>query len=183
METANPGCRLRDQVLWEDVETVRLLTESSGFFSAQEVEIAMSLVVERLEFGESCGYYFLFAQGPDSCLGFACYGPYDDRPEWFDLYWIAVSDELRGQGVGRLLLSEVVRRVRDSGGRLLRAETSGRAQYGPTRKFYERNGFVHTRTDRDHYAEGDDRCIYDKQLSAPFDARESEPTGSEEVLQ
>lgn len=94
-----------------------------------------------------------------------------------------MSDDHRGQGVGRLLLSEVVRRVRASGGRLLRAETSARDQYRATRKFYERNGFVLTRTDRDHYAVGDDRCIYDKRLSAPFDVREPDSTGSEEVMQ
>ncbi|BBD08087.1 GNAT family N-acetyltransferase [Desulfovibrio ferrophilus] len=168
-DTAVIDLGLRDEVCWEDVETVRVLTDSSGFFTPKEVEIAMSLVVERLEHGPGCGYHFLFAQGPDSCLGFACYGPFENRSDWHDLYWIAVRGSQRSQGVGSRLLAEVELRVCASGGVWLRVETSSQPRYEPTRNFYERKGFLLTRVDIDHYAKDDDRCIYDKRLGALCD--------------
>lgn len=158
------GWTLREAVSWQDAETVRRITVSSGFFSDQEVQVAMSLVVERMENGAASGYDFLFLEAAGRPLGFACYGPKEARPAVFDLYWLAVLDAERGRGMGRCLLEAAADRARARGGRLLRAETSAREQYAPTRRFYEHNGFELTRLDPDHYAPGEARCIYDRRI-------------------
>jgi len=44
------------------MDSVRGIVESSGFFSAEEVEIAVQLVQERLTKGIQSGYHFLFAE-------------------------------------------------------------------------------------------------------------------------
>jgi hypothetical protein len=44
-------------------------------------------------------------------------------------------------------------------------DTSGRAQYGPTRAFYERMGYVRHELVPDFYSPGDDKVVYRKQLT------------------
>jgi len=45
-----------------DITRVRQIVESTKFFYDHEVEIAVDLVAERLNVGESSGYYFVFAE-------------------------------------------------------------------------------------------------------------------------
>ena len=155
-EEASPG----------DKESVRRICEVSGFFSAEEVEIAQELVEERLVKGVASGYHFLFAQHGETVLGFACYGHIAGTEASWDLYWMAVEEKKRGQGLGRKLQAEVERRTTLLGGRRLYAWTSSRDQYHPTRKFYERLGYSQEATLRDYYKPGEHLVIYVKQLSA-----------------
>jgi ribosomal protein S18 acetylase RimI-like enzyme len=50
------------------------------------------------------------------------------------------------------------------GARGIYAETSGKAQYLPTRRFYERAGFAEAARLPDFYAVGDAKIIYRKDL-------------------
>ncbi|MGI6387310.1 MAG: GNAT family N-acetyltransferase [Desulfomonilia bacterium] len=73
------GLVFRREVEPADVEIVRSMTETTGFFSAEEVLIAGELVRERLEKGPESGYYFIFAQecpgeGQDSLVHTGCTG-------------------------------------------------------------------------------------------------------------
>ena len=45
-----------------DAARIREIVESTGFFYDHETDIAVELVEERLEKGESTGYYFVFAE-------------------------------------------------------------------------------------------------------------------------
>jgi ribosomal protein S18 acetylase RimI-like enzyme len=154
----------RDEVRPGDREVVRRLCESSGFFSAEEVEIAVELVAERLAKGAAGGYHFLFAQYGEAVSGFACYGPVAGTEASWDLYWIAVAGKERGRGLGRKLQAEVERRTLLSGGRRLYVWTSSRDQYLPTRAFYERLGYTREATLRDYYKPGENLVIYLKLL-------------------
>ena len=154
----------REEVSSGDRESVRRLCELSGFFSAEEVDMAVELVEEHLAKGVASGYHFLFAQHGDTVLGFACYGPIPGTESSWDLYWIAVEEKKRGQGLGRKLQAEVERRTALLGGRRLYAWTSSRDQYHPTRKFYERLGYSLEATLRDYYKPGEHLAIYVKQL-------------------
>ena len=146
----------------EDARAVREMVAASGFFNPAEIEIAVELVEERLEFGESSGYYFVFAEQDGAVRGYTCYGPIAGTESSFDLYWIAVDPGGRGRGLGRLLMQETERIVRAVGGRRIYAETSGREQYAPTRRFYERLGFTRETQLQDFYAPGDDKVFYVK---------------------
>ena len=97
-------------------------------------------------------------------LGFACYGPRPLTRGTFDLYWIAVRCTAQGRGVGGALLQRVAQEVRAMGGRMIVAETSGRPDYAPTRRFYETHGYVREATITDFYAPGDDLVIYVQRL-------------------
>jgi ribosomal protein S18 acetylase RimI-like enzyme len=154
----------RYDVVPEDRDHVRQIVESTGFFYAPEVEIAVELVEERLKRGVASGYHFVFADRDGTTRGYACYGPIACTLASFDLFWIAVENGCRGQGLGRALLAEAERQIRGRGGQRVYIETSGRAQYLPTRAFYERCGYALEATLKDFYAPGDDKWIFVKAL-------------------
>jgi ribosomal protein S18 acetylase RimI-like enzyme len=163
-QAPDPGWTFRHEVVAADRLRVRRLVESTGFFSPSEVDVAVDLVEERLRRGEAGGYYFVFAERDGQTAGYACYGPIAGTAASFDLYWIAVHPSAQGAGLGRLLLAESERRIGLAGGRRVYIETSHRAQYVPTRAFYERGGYDLEAILKDFYAPGDDKAIYVKAL-------------------
>lgn len=154
----------RYEACFEDSAQVLRLAEATGLFNAEEVAVAEELVHERLSKGAESGYHFVFAEDNGRLLGYTCYGPIPLTASSYDLYWIAVSPDYQRKGIGRLLLDETVRRVRQAGGDRLYADTSGRQQYENSRAFYERMGFHREALLADFYAEGDAKVIYSKKL-------------------
>ena len=160
------GWILRDDVRPADRETVRSIVERTGFFRADEIDIAVELVDEQLAHGAASGYHFVFAESDGVVIGYACYGPTACTLGSFDLYWIAVDPDFQGQGLGRLLMRAAESRISAAGGRRIYVDTSGQAKYLPTRTFYERCGFRCEARLVDFYAPGDDRIIYGKAVVA-----------------
>jgi ribosomal protein S18 acetylase RimI-like enzyme len=165
MKTA---AEFRTETRPDDVAAVRDLAAATGYFSASEVAIAAELVEERLQRGPASGYEFLFADGAgrlDGRLeGYACYGLIPCTLSSYDLYWIAVHPDTQGAGLGRRLLQECERRIRALGGTGVYAETSGKAQYVSTRKFYERCDYATGAVFADFYGPGDDKYVFVKIL-------------------
>jgi ribosomal protein S18 acetylase RimI-like enzyme len=158
---------LRDVVTPRDVAAVRDIVERTGFFRPDEVAIAVELLEERLARGAASGYQFVLADVQDVVAGYACFGAIACTVASYDLYWVAVDPQFQRQGIGRLLLAAVESRIVSAGGRRIYIDTSGRAQYSPTRAFYERSGFRCEATLRDFYTAGDDRLIYAKAVRGP----------------
>jgi ribosomal protein S18 acetylase RimI-like enzyme len=163
-----------------DVNRVEVVTRATGFFSEEEIGIARELVEENLSKGEAASeYYFLVldaanaeAQPHGGIDAYACFGPIPGTKASFDLYWIVVAPNAQGRGLGRQLVSAVELRVRAVGGRRLYADTSSRAQYAPTRAFYERSGFVQVALLEDYYDDGDGKVMY---LKTPDASRAQAP--------
>jgi ribosomal protein S18 acetylase RimI-like enzyme len=148
-----------------DITAIRDIVASTGFFNAEEIAIAVELVEERLQRGEKSGYHFVFAQTPDDrVVGYACYGPISGTKSSFDLYWIAVHTDARGKGLGGVLMEKAESAMADMGAVRVYAETSSRAQYKPTRSFYEKQGYVQTALMEDFYDEGDGKVVYMKKV-------------------
>jgi GNAT superfamily N-acetyltransferase len=162
--TAGTRIAFRYDVAPSDMQTVAEIVASTGFFNPAEVEIAVELLEDRLEFGDASGYFFVFAEQAGQVLGYTCYGPIAGTDGSFDLYWIANHHDHQARGLGRVLMQETERLIRDCGGRRLYAETSGRPQYEPTRVFYERLGFFRETHLQDFYAPGDDKVFFVKVL-------------------
>lgn len=80
----------------------------------------------------------------DEVLGFVTWEPRPDRGA--EITWMAVRADVRRHGIGRLLLGELVGRLRGGGIRRLDVKTlSARDPYPPyaqTRAFYRASGFV-----------------------------------------
>jgi ribosomal protein S18 acetylase RimI-like enzyme len=157
--------RLRWIVNPEDAVSIQALAASTGFFSYQELEIARELVEERLANGEASGYHFVLAEDQNRLLAYTCYGPTDAAPCAFDLYWIAVLNEHRRQGLGALVLARTEERILAMGGREVFVETSSKTQYAPTRAFYKAHGYSLYDIQPCHYGPQDDLVVYAKKLS------------------
>lgn len=147
-----------------DTDMVRDIVTSSGFFSEEEIDVAVELVQERLSKGLSSGYHFLFAQEGDRVIGYSCFGPIPCTTESYDIYWIAVEVMLRGSGLGREILQRVEKEIRDVGGKRIYVETSSRDQYTPTRSFYMHCGYREEATLEHFYSPGDHKVIFLKVL-------------------
>lgn len=150
----------REEPQPSDMKRVREIVVSSGFFSEAETEVAVELVQERLNKGIESGYYFLFAEKDHNVIGYSCFGPIPCTVESYDIYWIAVQEELRRSGLGVKILKRVEERIRKIGGKRIYVETSSREQYKPTRSFYSRCGYCKEATLKDFYSPGDDKVIY-----------------------
>jgi len=138
------------------------LPRATGLFREEEVATAVELLDASLDGDED--YSFLGAFDGDELVGYACWGATPGTVATSDLYWIAVARERQGGGIGSQLLAEVERRLTADGRRLVVVETSSRADYQPTRGFYETRGYTRTATIPAYYAPGDDLVIYTKDL-------------------
>jgi ribosomal protein S18 acetylase RimI-like enzyme len=140
------------------------LTRVTGLFREEEVATAVELLDESLAGDED--YQFVGGFEGEELVGYACWGPTPGTAATSDLYWIVVDRERQGSGIGSQLLREVERLLTADGRWLVVVETSSRADYTPTRKFYEARGYTRAATIPGYYAPGDDLVIYTKELIA-----------------
>jgi ribosomal protein S18 acetylase RimI-like enzyme len=148
----------------EDPMIIRDLTRSSGFFSPEEIELAVELAAETLGSGPASGYNFLFVREGTKVLGYTCFGPIPCTRQRFDLYWIAVLDSARGRGLGRALMARTEDAARSMNAVRMYAETASRPQYEPTRAFYRSCGYVVEAVLPGFYDDTDDKIIFRKNL-------------------
>ncbi|HNX34910.1 MAG TPA: GNAT family N-acetyltransferase [Kiritimatiellia bacterium] len=159
-----PHITWRYEVTPADVEAIREVTASTGYFHDYEIPVAVELVEERLAKGAASGYEFVIAECGGRVIGYTSFGPVPCTQSSFDWYWLAVRPELQGFGFGKQLLQQVLLRAKAMGGTQLFCETSGRPQYATTRAFYEHMGFTLCELLDDYYESGDGRATYVKPL-------------------
>jgi ribosomal protein S18 acetylase RimI-like enzyme len=139
------------------------LTRGTGLFREEEVATAVELLDESLAGDDD--YQFVGAFADDQLVGYACWGATPGTESTHDLYWIVVERQRQGSGIGTQLLREVESRLTAHGARLVVVETSSRADYAPTRAFYESRGYTRTATIPGYYAPGDDLVVFTKDLT------------------
>jgi ribosomal protein S18 acetylase RimI-like enzyme len=154
----------RQQIQHSDIGAIAEIVESSGFFSAAEIDIAQELAEEKLTQPHDSSYQFVFAEDEGRVVGYTCYGLIPATSHSYDIYWIAVLKDIRGQGLGKQLMAETEKLIFAQGGSQIYAETSSRDQYKPTQKFYESCGYHREAFLKNFYREGDSKIIYAKVL-------------------
>jgi len=141
------------------------ILRATGVFREDEILVGLEVLESYLLHPEQ-DYTALGAFTPGGeLLGFSIHGPTPCTLGTWDLYWIAVSPEAQGLGVGTVLLKEVEGRLTRLNARLLIIETSSRPPYDPTRAFYLKKGYREVARVPDFYEAGDDRVIYAKTLT------------------
>lgn len=155
----------RTEVQKDDIDRVTEIVRSTGFFREDEIMVARELVEEAYHKGVESGYEFIFAETNGTVVGYSCYGLIPCTLKSYDLYWIATHNDFRGKGIGRLVLEETEKRIKELGGITVYVETSSKEQYQSTRSFYEHNNYILKARFEDFYDSGDDKFVYIKVVS------------------
>ena len=149
----------------DDAPAIHAMSLDVGVFSQDEVATVDELLDAYFSQGAAqSGYHFISALLDGTVVGFACYGPRAITFGTYDLYWIVTAPAASRQGVGGFLLSAVEVAVAEQEGRLIIAETSGRADYINTRLFYLKYDYIAEAQIHDFYAPGDDLVIFVRRL-------------------
>lgn len=133
-------------------------------FKPSEISVAEEVIDSYLRDPHDSGYNVLVAETESAVVGYICYGPTPLTKNTWDIYWIAVSAENQGRDIGRKLMTHAEDKIREAQGRLLIIETSSRADYEDTRRFYLGQGYKVTARIPDFYAPGDDKLVLQKRL-------------------
>lgn len=159
-----PPYKIRQEIRPNDIESIRQIVESTGYFRSDEVDVAVEIALERLHKGDQSDYSFLFIDIRKQAVAFCCFGRIPCTIGSFDLYWIAVHRNQRRKGLGRMLLHEAEEMVAALKGRKLYIETSSKPEYEDTRAFYVSNGYQLASRLTDFYSNGDDKITYVKDI-------------------
>ncbi len=154
-----------DELRRTDREPLRRLLAETGYFSREEVEIALELIDAVLDRPEQKDYIVRVYRDGDDVLGYYCVGPTPATESTYDLYWIAVAPLMQGKGIGRALMAHAEQLICTRGGRLVIVETSSRPQYDKTRRFYRTCGYAEVALIKGYYRPGDDLVVFGKYLS------------------
>lgn len=141
------------------------ITNDTGFFRQEEVEVAREVLTEAAEKGEASGYRVQVAADGERPLGYVCFGPTPLTRGTWDIYWIAVDPQLQHQGLGSKLMRQAESEICRCSGRLVLAETSSQELYEPTREFYLSRGYREVSRISDFYDVGDDKVTFGKELT------------------
>lgn len=147
-----------------DRERIRRIVTSTGKFNAEEVDIAVELVDDRLRNGSRSDYLFVLAELRGELVGYACFGRIPGTDASVDVYWIAVDQAYQGRGLGKAIMRACEDAARACGGTRLYIDTSARPDYAATRAFYEACGYQCHAVLRDFYRRGDGKAIYCRTL-------------------
>jgi ribosomal protein S18 acetylase RimI-like enzyme len=139
------------------------ITRATGIFRENETDVALEVFDATV--AGSPDYTAVVADLDGRLAGWICWGPTPCTVGTVDLYWMAVDPALQGLGIGSALLIEMEQRIADWA-RLVVVETSGRADYQPTRAFYQARGYRIGAIIPEFYAPGDDQVVYVKRLVA-----------------
>lgn len=158
------GIIYRKETKPSDLDDFREALKSSEFFYDYEIEAAEDFLKYQLEDGDESGIHYFVAEDKGHLIGFICFGHDACTVSTWILYWMAVHNDYRGKGVGKVLLKKFEDYVVSKGGTKIVGETSGRELYKPTRDFYVKNGYELAAEIPDYYSKGDSRVTIVKDV-------------------
>jgi len=148
----------------DDRSAILELLAGTGAFATHELAVAMELVDTALNKPEQQDYLPYVLELERQIVAYACFGKNPMTKSTYDLYWIATRADRSRQGHGQALFQFTEEEIGRRGGRLLVIETSSKASYAGSRRFYERVGCQCAAQLPDFYDVGDDRVIYCKRI-------------------
>jgi diamine N-acetyltransferase len=145
MESVSPEPKIR-HLLKEDLWQIRELALQIFPITYQEIvepeqiDYMMDLFYtpENLRKQFESGQVFLIIYSEGKASGYASYTPLNDNGE-YKLNKIYVDTRLQGKGLGRVLLNDVISRIRNAGGNSLQLNVN---RFNKAVGFYKSMGFV-----------------------------------------
>ena len=141
------------------------ILQNTPEFKPVEVTVAEDLIDAYLDSPGESGYSVLIAESGQALAGYICYGPTPLTESTWDVYWMAVAQDKRGQGIGGALLKAAEARIKKADGRLVVIETSSIPSYENTRRFYVGQDYEQIVLIPDFYAPGDGKLMLIKRMT------------------
>lgn len=161
----------RTDVTPVDLQNIREISASTGFFDEEVVEIPVAMADDALyqihhpdDEDLAHDINFIFAEVDGKTAAYACYGHIADSNSSYELHWLATHNDYRGQGIGKQLINELIKNIKADGGTKLYVKTDSTEQYKSTRHFYDSCGFTLEAVLKQYYEKNDDCCIYSMSL-------------------
>jgi len=155
---------IRPMVISDKAEVMALIS-ATGFFRPDEILVAEELIDVYLGLPDQRDYdVVVLERDGGEVAAYMTWGQTALTEGTYDLYWMAVSPEHQGKGLGRELVIWLEGQVAKLGGRMIVIETSSQPRYEPTRRFYLGLNYTEVARIPDFYQPGDDRVIYVKRL-------------------
>jgi ribosomal protein S18 acetylase RimI-like enzyme len=149
----------------QDKTNILCLLQQRRTFNNHEIDLAMELIEETLDYPEKKDYrVFCAADDGDRIAGYICFGPIPMTDGCFDLYWIAVAEEYERRGIGGKLLGHMVQSVIRGEGRRIYVDTSSTHPYASARSLYKKHGYILVSLLSDFYRIGDHKMIFMKEV-------------------
>lgn len=148
----------------EDRKKLKDILFRTNNFSEEEKNVGLELIDIVLNNPDQKDYFIKVAEVSGEVQGYYCIGQRALTDGVYDLYWIVVSSDSRGSGIGSRLLKDAEEYVIQKNGRLILAETSSRDDYSQTRDFYSKNNYEILAIIKDFYKVGDSLIIFGKYL-------------------
>jgi ribosomal protein S18 acetylase RimI-like enzyme len=148
-----------------DKDEVMRILEDTPEFKRSELVVAEEVIDEYLEDPAGSGYRIVVAELDGKVVGYHAYGPTPLTSGTWDLYWAAISQAVRGRGVGTALVTYAEDQIAEAGGRMALIETSSKPEYELTRRFHRSLGYVEICRIPDFYEPGDDKIVFWKRFA------------------
>ncbi len=146
----------------DDRSQIENILSQTGNFKKVECDVAMELIDIAILRPEQEDYNIFVYEEDGKVLGYHCTGKRALTDGVFDLYWIVVTQEVQGKGIGSMLLKHAEDLVVKNNGRWLLAETSSKDNYTATRNFYLRKKYSVVAQINDFYSLNDSLIIFGK---------------------
>lgn len=154
-------------MIQEDKRHIMQILRNTPEFKPPELAVAEEVIDSYLSDPCQSGYHILVGEFGSVVVGYICFGPTPLTEGTWDIYWMTVAPDKRGQGIGSALLESGEKNIRKVRGRLAIIETSSMPAYARTRQFHIRHGYETIACIPDFYAPGDDKLILQKRLRRP----------------
>ena len=155
--------KIRTMIKKDRPALVKILRNTPEFKPA-EIVVAEEVIESFLDDPQGSGYHLLIAEYDSNVAGYICYGPTPMTEGTWDLYWMAVTPEKQGRGIGSSLMTFAEEQIKKAGGRLALIETSAMPAYDKARRLHACHGYEEIARVPDFYAIGDDKLILQKRL-------------------
>lgn len=144
----------------EDIPALKLVLDGTELFPSD----MLSEMVSGFLSDEDSEDVWLTCESDSTAIGFCYAAPEQLTEGTWNMLAIAVLPSNQGDGAGSAIVRGLESSLREKGGRVLIAETSGSDAFAQTREFYRKNGYVEEARIRDFWARGDDKIVFWKAL-------------------
>ncbi len=149
----------------DDTDALIALADSIKLFSPDQLgELRYMLTDSLSKAGDTCPFWI--TDDGDGLVSLAYCEPERMASGTWNLQLIGVHPNYQRQGRGAKLLRFVEQALADRGAWILIVETSGTSDFEHVQAFYRKNGYDEEARIREFYAEGADKVVFRKALSA-----------------